>query len=422
MSNEYAIKVDQLSKVYKLYNKPTDRLKESLNPFKKKYHRDFYALDKINFDVKKGETLGIIGKNGSGKSTLLKIITGILSPTQGRVSIKGRVSALLELGAGFNPELTGLENVYLNGSLLGFSRKEMDEKLGSILEFADIGDFINQPIKMYSSGMFVRLAFALAVNVEPEILIVDEALSVGDIRFQQKCFRKIREFKSKGTVLMVSHDLGAITNFCDRVIWINEGVLFKEGLPDQIMDEYHAFMNYGEVHQLSTFEENSVTTSNFEIAPIAAEVKSFGQKGAVITGASFYNKNGELSNMVCPGEEVELRIEVESNIDIIMPLVGFILKDRLGNGLVIVNTEFENYKIGNLIKGEKRTFRWKFRFPKIKDGLYSLDLAVAEGTYHNHTQHHWLSDAVIVEVKSKNDKYNYAQGLILVDDISLQVD
>ena len=221
---ENAITVTDVSKVYKLYDRPIDRLKESLNPFHKEYHKKFYALNNLSFQVKKGETVGIIGTNGSGKSTILKIITGVLSPTTGKVKVDGVISALLELGAGFNSDYTGIENIYMNGTMMGFSRKQMEAKLPDILEFADIGDFVYQPVKTYSSGMFVRLAFALAINVEPEILIVDEALSVGDVFFQSKCYRRMEEIRKNGTtILMVTHDMGSIIKYCDKVVLLNKG-------------------------------------------------------------------------------------------------------------------------------------------------------------------------------------------------------
>ena len=223
--SEIAISINHLSKVYKLYDKPVDRLKESLGLTKQKKYREHYALRDVSFQVKRGETVGIIGTNGSGKSTILKIITGVLNPTQGEVQVNGRISALLELGAGFNMEYSGLENVYLNGTMIGFTREEIDKKLDDILAFADIGDFIHQPVKTYSSGMFVRLAFAVAINIEPEILIVDEALSVGDVFFQAKCYKKFEDFKKMGkTILFVSHDLGSISKYCDRVVLRDDGV------------------------------------------------------------------------------------------------------------------------------------------------------------------------------------------------------
>ena len=236
MPGEYAIDVRDVTKIYKLYDKPIDRLKESLNPLHRNYHRDFYALNHISFQVKKGETVGIIGTNGSGKSTILKIITGVLTPTTGTVQVDGVISALLELGAGFNMDYTGIENIYMNGTMMGFSRKEMDEKLQDILDFADIGDFVYQPVKTYSSGMFVRLAFALAINVDPEILIVDEALSVGDVFFQAKCYRRMEEIRKSGTtILMVTHDMGSIIKYCDKVVLLNRGEFVAEGAPGRMV-------------------------------------------------------------------------------------------------------------------------------------------------------------------------------------------
>ena len=236
---ENAITVKDVTKIYKLYDKPIDRLKEALNPFHKEYHKKFYALNNLSFEVKKGETVGIIGTNGSGKSTILKIITGVLTPTTGEVEVNGVISALLELGAGFNMDYTGIENIYMNGTMMGFSKKEMDAKLQEILDFADIGDFVYQPVKTYSSGMFVRLAFALAINVEPEILIVDEALSVGDVFFQSKCYRRMEEIRQKGTtILMVTHDMGSIIKYCDKVVLLNKGNFVAEGAPGHMVDLY----------------------------------------------------------------------------------------------------------------------------------------------------------------------------------------
>jgi len=235
-----SIKVESLSKIYKLYNTPMDRLKETMHPFRKKYHKDFFALKDISFEVKKGETFGIIGKNGSGKSTLLKIITGVLSPSSGNVTVNGRVSSLLELGAGFNPELNGIENIYFYGTINGFSKEEMDSRLDSILAFADIGEFVFQPVKSYSSGMYVRLAFAVAIQVDPEILIIDEALSVGDIFFQQKCARRMSDLKEKGvTIIFVSHDMGSVLNLCNQVVYLRNGVVFGVGESSKMIAEYY---------------------------------------------------------------------------------------------------------------------------------------------------------------------------------------
>ena len=234
-----AVKVQNISKVYKLYNKSIDRLRESLSLTKKKYHKEFYALSDVSFEIKKGETVGIIGKNGAGKSTLLKIITGVLTPTSGHVHVNGRIASLLELGAGFNPEYTGIENIYLQGTLMGYTHNEMEAKIDEILAFADIGDFVHQPVKMYSSGMFARLAFAVAINVEPDILIVDEVLSVGDFRFQKKCEDRIKKMQESGTtVLFVSHSIEQVQKLCKRAIWIEKGHIVKAGTTEEVCPEY----------------------------------------------------------------------------------------------------------------------------------------------------------------------------------------
>ena len=267
--SDIIIKVENLSKVYKLYDKPIDRMKEALSISKKKYSIDYYALKNVSFEIKKGETVGIIGTNGSGKSTLLKIITGVLTKTSGNIQVNGKISALLELGAGFNPEYTGLENIYLNGTMMGFSKEDIDNRVDSIIEFADIGDFLNQPIKTYSSGMFVRLAFSLSINVEPDILILDEALAVGDVKFQLKCFNKIDEFKKNGkTVVIVSHDIDSIRKFCDKVIWIENGE--KKGYGDvrEISSKYLEYLlggDYSSKHTIILDENRTdVIMEDFE--------------------------------------------------------------------------------------------------------------------------------------------------------------
>ena len=255
---EKIISVDQVSKVYRLYDKPIDRLLESVSLRKKSYHKDFYALRDISFSVGRGEAVGIIGTNGSGKSTMLKIITGVLSATTGKVESRGSICALLELGAGFNQDYTGIENIYMNGTMMGFSKAEMDEKLPAILEFADIGDFVYQPVKSYSSGMFVRLAFALYISIDPEVLIVDEALSVGDVFFQAKCYHRMDELKRKGTtILMVTHDLGSVMKYCDRVVLFHKGEKVGEGLPGQMVDKYKKILAGKDPHAEQFMEEQN---------------------------------------------------------------------------------------------------------------------------------------------------------------------
>ena len=250
------IDVQNVSKVYKIYNKPGDRLMDALFPFTKSRYHEFAALNGISFKAEKGDAIGFLGKNGSGKSTLLKIITGVLSPSGGSVSVNGRIASILELGAGFNQEYTGIENIYLNGTIMGFTRAEMDKKLQSIIDFADIGDFINQPVKIYSSGMFARLAFAVSINVEPDILIIDEVLAVGDARFQTKCINKLKQLKDMGTtILFVSHASEQVKRFCNRAIWINEGKIEAEGLSSEIVDIYESWLLFGKQTEIKTESE-----------------------------------------------------------------------------------------------------------------------------------------------------------------------
>ena len=241
--SEYAIELKHITKTYAMYAKPTDRLKEALDFRRRSYHDTFYALNDVNIHVKKGEMIGFIGENGSGKSTLLKIITGVLTPTSGEMQINGNIASLLELGSGFNPEYSGYDNIYLNGMVLGFTKEQVDEMVDDIISFADIGDHLYQPVKTYSSGMFVRLAFAVAINVDPEILIVDEALAVGDLEFQLKCMEKFTEFRNAGkTILFVSHDVNAVRRFCDRVYWLKNGVVENEGETMEVTEEYENFL------------------------------------------------------------------------------------------------------------------------------------------------------------------------------------
>ena len=315
---EIAISVDHLDKMYKLYDKPIDRLKESLGLTKKKKYREHYALRDVSFEVRRGETVGIIGTNGSGKSTVLKIITGVLTPTAGEVKVNGRISALLELGAGFNMEYSGLENVYLNGTMIGFSKEEIDAKLDDILSFADIGDFIYQPVKTYSSGMFVRLAFAVAINIDPEILIVDEALSVGDVFFQAKCYRKFEEFKKQGkTILFVSHDLSSISKYCDRVVLLNQGVKRAEGTAKEMVDLYKKLLVGldGEEEEIQTEEEVTETgrmTDQTWDRPFALnpQVLDYGNKDGEIVDFTICDENGLPTNTIEKGTEFTIRMRI----------------------------------------------------------------------------------------------------------------
>lgn len=347
--SEIAIAVDHVSKMYKLYDKPMDRLKESLGLSRQKKYKEHFALDDVSFQVHQGETVGIIGTNGSGKSTILKIITGVLNPTAGEVRVNGRISALLELGAGFNGEYSGIENVYLNGTMIGFSREEIDAKMDDILSFADIGEFVHQPVKTYSSGMFVRLAFAVAINIEPEILIVDEALSVGDVFFQAKCYRKFEEFKEMGkTILFVSHDLSSIGKYCDRVVLLNQGHKLAEGGAKDMVNLYRKVLvnqldddeteNPGE-NMESAPEEDSLQKEKLNLNP---EVLEYGSKLAEIVDFGIYDHTGLITNAIDKGQQFSVKMKVKFNDDISEPIFAFTIKDLKGTEITGTNTMYEN--------------------------------------------------------------------------------
>lgn len=367
--SEVAIRVDDVSKLYKLYDKPSDRLKESLGLTRKKLYKEHYALHNVSFDVKRGETVGIIGTNGSGKSTILKIITGVLNPSGGHVEIDGRISALLELGAGFNMEYTGIENIYLNGTMIGFSREEIDAKMQDILDFADIGDFVHQPVKTYSSGMFVRLAFAVAINIDPEILIVDEALSVGDVFFQAKCYKKFEDFKKMGkTILFVSHDLGSISKYCDRVVLLNRGKKLAEGTPKEMVSMYKRIMVNQDkaeeiaAHQMdmSSLEEDGEK----EIKEAACEgqwkkhynlnpdVDEYGNGAAEIEDFAIIDENGNYTNAIVKGTRFRLKSKVKFKQDVHDPIFTYTFKNIQGVAITGTNTMYEKKDVPLAKEGE----------------------------------------------------------------------
>lgn len=420
---DVTIKVNDLVKAYKLYANPIDRIKESLKKGSC-YHKDFYAVNGISFEVKKGETVGIIGKNGAGKSTLLKMITGVLTPTSGNIELSGSVSALLELGSGFDSERNGIENIYLNGRINGLTREEIDQSIDTIMEFADIGDFIYQPIKTYSSGMLVRLAFAVAINVKPEILIVDEALSVGDVRFQQKCYRKIREFKQNGTVLFVSHDTGAITSFCDRVIWIDDGKIYKTGDPREIIEEYLTFMRYDVKTEESISVSNALKSDAYPVTDaIETEdntyTSDFGTGDAQFTKIRLLNENHTVISQTEAGQKIIIQMEIQTAADIESPILGFTIKDMLGNELVVTNTVFESITLPAFTANKKYIYSWHFTFPYFHAGDYPIDIALANGTYQNHEQIHYVADALIIKC-TDNLLYPEGRGRYIIRDITLK--
>lgn len=410
---EYAIEVNHLTKIYKLYKKPSDRMKEAFSITNKTYHKDFYALKDVNFKVKRGEALGIVGKNGSGKSTILKIITGVLQPSIGGVKIDGRIAALLELGAGFNGEYSGFENIYLNGTIMGFTRAEIEKKMPEIIAFADIGDFIYQPVKTYSSGMYVRLAFAIAIHVDPDILIIDEALSVGDIRFQRKCFRKIEEFKKTKTFILVSHDLSSITKFCDRAIWLNEGELKSEGEPVEIAKEFRAYMIEAKFTSKANLEnqkieENAKETYEFESIP--KDVDVMGDDKAEFLGMLCMDEEGKKASIVDADSRIKLCFKAHIREEITDAIVGFTFKDKLGTILFQLNT-FVMEKELRLEEDKTYIFQFVFTLPKLIDGYYTISPAIASGSQAYHIQHCWIFDAMVIQVLNKRDinleGYNY---------------
>jgi len=407
--SEMAIRVADVTKIYKLYNKPQDRLKDSLGLTRKKCYKEHYALNHINFEVKCGETVGIIGTNGSGKSTMLKLITGVLTPSDGAISVKGRISALLELGAGFNMEYTGLENVYLNGTMIGFSRSEIDEKLAAILEFADIGEFIHQPVKSYSSGMFVRLAFAVAINIDPEILIVDEALSVGDVFFQAKCYRKFEEFKKLGkTILFVSHDLGSITKYCDRAILLNKGEKVFEGTPKETVDIYKKVL----VGQFDPSELETDTTANDigatwkDKVQANPEVIEYGEKDAEIVDYAVLDDSDLITNTVMKGSGFSVRMKVKFHKAVAEPIFAFTIKNLKGIELTGTNTLCEKVEVKAVQAGEEReiTFTQKL---DLQGGEYLISLGCTGYEKGEFVVYHRLYDVCNLTVISERDTVGY---------------
>ena len=363
------IEIKNISKIYNLYNKPSDRLKEALFA-RQSRHTEFAALNDVSFNVNKGEILGIIGKNGSGKSTILKIITSVLTPTSGECIVKGKIAALLELGAGFNMEYTGIENIYLNGQMIGFSKEEMDKKLQDIIDFADIGEHIYQPVKTYSSGMFARLAFSVAISVDPDILIVDEALSVGDVFFQNKCYRRFEEFRERGkTILFVTHDMGSVIRYCNRCVLLNAGKKVAEGKPQEMVDLYKRIM----VGQWNENEESSEEASSIQSSNVKndqlwkdqistnPDVEVYGDGRADIIDFGIFSDTGDIGNNVYKGDYYSVKMKVRINEDNLNPIFAFKLRDIKGTELTGTNTMLEDIDTSQCKKGDivTITFRQK---------------------------------------------------------------
>lgn len=423
-----AIDVEHLTKIYRLYRSPKDRLRESISISRKKYHREFYALKDISFTASMGKTIGVIGQNGSGKSTLLKIISGVTRPTSGRVGVNGRIASLLELGAGFHPEFSGRDNVYMNGALMGLSRQEMDKRFPEIEAFAEIGDFIDQPVKSYSSGMFVRLAFASAINIDPDILIVDEVLAVGDMLFRHRCMNKIREFRQKKLILFVSHDMETVVNFCDEVMWINSGEIAEIGDPKTLSEHYLTHM-----YELSnqSFQRPPLTTPVQErptASPSPAKrsvyvpklqeriVKRFGKGSARVMGAEIVDQNGTRLEVLTPGRLVNVAVLINSIENVASPIVGFRIRNVFGQEILATNTDIEGYRLPPLKAGARCGVNFTFVWPHIAPGSYQVSVAIADGNFVAHVMDDWVDDALIVQSQTVKKTI----GLVGIDDMEIR--
>ncbi len=442
---DVVIDVQGVGKAYHMYERPSHRLWQALAGKRKSFYKDFWALRDVSFSVRRGQTVGIVGRNGSGKSTLLQMIAGTLNPTEGSIRVNGRVAALLELGSGFNPEFTGRENVFLNATILGLSREQIEHRLESILAFADIGEFIDQPVRSYSSGMSVRLAFAVIAHVDADILIIDEALAVGDAFFSQKCMRFLRDFQKTGTLLFVSHDAAAVTNLCESAVWLQNGQMRLAATSQQVIEAYMAEQHVvgrreagGEdvvvthkaasrrslerapdVRQQALREAGASTRfALFEFDP-GNVGQEFGAQGARIVDVSILDESGGVLVLVEGGELVRLRITVHLEQTLEKLIVGFYVKDRLGQRLFGDNSYF-TYKdspVGGQA-GQTMTASFLFRMPVMPSGSYMIDAAVASGDQHDHTQQHWIHDAL--EFRALDETMRF--GLIGIPMLEIALD
>ena len=455
MQNDIAIEVKNLTKSYKLYDKPMDRLKDSLGLARKRKFKEHLALNNVSLSVRKGETVGIIGTNGSGKSTILKIITGVLTPSSGEVNVDGHISALLELGAGFNLEYNGIDNIYLNGMMIGFSEEEITKRLDSILEFADIGDYVYQPVKTYSIGMFVRLAFAVAINIDPEILIVDEALSVGDVFFQAKCYHKFEEFKNQGkTILFVSHDLSSISKYCDRAVLLNQGVLLGEGTPKEMIDIYKQVL-VGQYPLPSSDVENLLDDEDIRSAAASAsdeadkkvskasvsskgrkdkkasaksdaakeekeasanttgdasvknpDTLEYGDGAAVIEEFYATDSTGMRSNSIIKGTDFAVHMKVRFNRDVAAPIFAFTFKNIMGIEITGTNSMVEKAFLEPVKAGEVKEISFTQNMT-LQGGEYLISFGVTGFEKDNFTVYHRLYDALNITVVSDKNTVGY---------------
>lgn len=428
--SDVVIRVDNLSKCYQIYNQPHDRLKQSIYPRLQRlvgkppahYFREFWAVKNVSFELRRGETVGIIGRNGSGKSTLLQLICGTLAPTGGSVTTHGRVAALLELGAGFNPEFTGRENVYMSGMILGLSKEEVDQRFDAIAAFADIGEFIDQPAKVYSSGMFVRLAFAVIAHVDADILIVDEALAVGDAVFTQKCMRYIRDFQTHGTLLFVSHDMGSVQNLCQKGIWLGHGETLQIGDSKEVAEAYLQYTlqeTYGKDAKLSAIKKAPAAdvvvapagpaldyASKLEVRDNLAAAKGWRSGVVDLLAITLERRDDTLQGAFVGGEAVRVRLRAKAHEDIPQPILGFTVRDRLGQELFGENTlPFTDTQPVPVQAGQEFYAEFDFTLPMLPNGEYAVMASAATGTLYDNIQHHFLHDAVVLTVTSSKIRW-----------------
>ena len=396
-----------VSKSYPIYAAPSARLKELLWMNRRSFHRDFWALQDVSFHIERGETFCIVGENGSGKSTMLQIIAGILAPTSGEAAVNGRVAALLELGAGFNPEFTGRDNVFLNGAILGLSRKEMEAKFAAIQQFAEIGAFIDQPVKTYSSGMVVRLAFAVAIHVDPEILLVDEALAVGDIYFRQRCMRKVHELRERGvTIVFVSHAIGDVRAIGDRAAWLDGGRLRDIGPTDKVTTKYmaamaekdSAYLTHGHKAQIKRPQGRTAAPEIVDHIPNVDH--RFGDGRAKVLGIAVLDSAGAPLHVLEPLSSIVVRISVRAVEDIALPIAGFMLRDHMGVDFAGTNTAREHFELPPMHAGDVCTVDFHVEMPELYPGNFSFSPAIADGTLESYAICDWIDNALVLQMIS----------------------
>lgn len=399
-----AVEFSRVSKSYSIYAAPGDRLKELATLNQRRFHQDYWALRDVSFDVRRGETFCIVGENGSGKSTLLQICAGILQPTAGAATVGGRVAALLELGSGFNPEFSGKDNVYLNGAILGISTKVMDRRFADIESFAEIGQFIHQPVKTYSSGMVVRLAFAVAIHLDPEILLVDEALSVGDVYFRQRCMRKVNELRSRGiTILFVSHATGDVKALGDRALWLENGRVMAIGKTDLVVTKYLAAMAEKDAKFLAHDHKPSSVPKSQTPEEVINEIPHidhrFGDGRAEVLGIAICDKSGQRIETIQPNSTIVVRISVRAHTNLERPIVGFMFRNHLGVDFAGTNTSREGHQLDSMTAGDVCTVDFYIELPILYASTFSFSPAIADGTLEHYSICDWIDNAVILHME-----------------------